>query len=158
MPYSGSLAAAGPALLAAALLAGCDSLPSMRPALPLPAWTVEPTPDGGARMTAADSTGPILQMTCTDPGAPFVVHALRFTPIPGNLAFAFGTDSASYRFAVDPTAPGPGVTASGALPYNLVTSLLSDGAVYGVYGDQTIGPLVLPGDRADDFAAACAAN
>ena len=94
-------------------------------------------------------------MTCTEPGAAFTVRAFRLTPA-GQQTLAFGTDRQTYRFPVDTTAPGPGVTASGALPYDLVTSFLSDGAVYGAYGDdQTIGPLVLPGDTADAFAAPC---
>jgi hypothetical protein len=143
------------ALLAAPLLAGCFPV-----ILPLPisrepvTWTLQEGA-GGARLTAADSAGPILQMTCTEPGAAFTVRAFRLTPA-GQQTLAFGTDRQTYRFPVDTTAPGPGVTASGALPYDLVTSFLSDGAVYGAYGDdQTIGPLVLPGDTADAFAAPC---
>ena len=145
-----------PALLAAALLAGCQAVPVVVPiprSAPPVTWTLERS-GGGARLSAADPAGPILQMTCTEPGAPFTVRAFRLTPA-GHPSFAFGTDRQVYRFPVDRNAPGPGVTATGALPYDLVTSFLSDGAVYGTYGDQTVGPLILPGDTADAFAAPC---
>jgi hypothetical protein len=144
-------------LAAALLLAGC--IPVI---LPVPmsrepvTWTLQESASG-ARLTAADASGPILQMTCTEPGAAFTVRAFRLTPA-GQQSLAFGTDRQAYRFPVDTTVPGPGVTASGALPYDLVTSFLSDGAVYGAYGDQTIGPLILPGDTADAFAAPCMAG
>ena len=123
-----------PALLAALLLAGC--IPVI---LPVPisrapvTWTLQESA-GGARLTAADPAGPIVQMTCTEPGAPFTVRAFRLTPA-GQQTLAFGTDRQTYRFPVVATAAGPGVTASGALPYDLVTSFLSDGAIYGKADD-----------------------
>jgi hypothetical protein len=138
-----------PWLLAAACVGGCATATPPPEAVD---WALERS-NGGARMTAADADGPLLQLSCS--GGGLAVQAYRFTPLSGDQPLLFGTPDAPMAFTVDRTAAGPGVVAAESRPYPLLISFLSEGAVSAVYGDQTIGPLALSGDQADAFAAAC---
>lgn len=132
-------------------LAGCAGGPAI---LDEADWTFEPLP-GGARLTAVDAAGPVLQMSCNNADGIVVVRAFRLNPITGDLPLVFGTADQAMAFTVDRAAAGPGVVASRDGAYTLLISLLSEGAVSAVYGEQTVGPVILPGNEADAFAGAC---
>jgi hypothetical protein len=120
-------------------------------------WAFEPL-DSGAKLTALDATGPVLQLSCAGASDRLTLQVFRFAPLASDQPLTFGTPDESVAFTVDPATPGRGVVARASGTYPMLISLLSEGTVSAQYGEQSLGPLVYSAEAAEAFAGACSAR
>jgi len=141
------------AILTLAILAACAP---MREAETPAAWSLSETP-GRLTLTATNSDGPVLAMTCVQATRGFVVQAFRMEPIASDEEFLFGTSDYAVLMVADTDATASGVVARGAMPEFVLNSMLASAPVLGRYGEQRLGPNTAPLDLAGTFAGSCIA-
>jgi hypothetical protein len=138
-----------PLALAATLLAtACVVIPVP---LPVPAgldrWTLSAD---GRTLATGD-----LTLACRPDGT-LVATAPGFTPVASNEEFSLGTDREAWLLVADVVGRrGPGVTATGPIPPDLLVAIEGGSPLAASYGTQSAGPLAPPAEAARRFAAAC---
>ncbi len=91
-------------------------------------------------LVLVDATdAPVLTLLCRAPGV-LVIHAPGFQPIGSEDRLTMGAGDEAFAFVADLEAPGPGVTAGGAVESDLFVRMARGEPVSAVYGSQTTGP------------------
>ena len=131
------------AVVALFLQTGCDRPEVPPPADPSPlpvAAPPAPAGDAPADGSFVDAAGtPTATLSCGSGELRIVVPGFR--PIESEDRLSIGAEGEAFALVADLSAPGPGVTASGAPDPDLLNRLGRGAALFASYGQQSAGPL-----------------
>ena len=123
--------------------AGAEAPGEPEPA-PAARWESMGSGEGSALLLVQDGGEPQFQLTCLHSPARLVVDVAEFRPIGSEERLTLGVGDEAFALVADPTAPGPGVHAEGAVDPDLLTRLETTREISAVYGAQRFGPHPAP--------------
>lgn len=127
--------------------------PATEPGL---SWENASRGDGPALIMRGPDGEQMLRLGCLHHRPRLTLQVDGFDPVGSEERLTFGLDEQLFVFVAEPTAPGPGVSATAPVSADFLERLPRAATLGAVYGAQQFGPYrPPPNDLSMSFAAEC---